>query len=251
MNSNRARSRSLSAVRQASTFWHGVQRSGERRGVTALDPDNVGTAAHAKASRQLWIWTLRSVLAARQSPGMAVAAAAAPMDRFIIRIPRLTQTYVCFRQRPNFSMVALGSQLTITEHLEGSGVPQHTTMIAIVDDDAAVRVSTGNLIRSIGFDALLCASGEELLSSSRLDGTSCVITDVQMPGMSGLDLQDQLQARGYRMPIIFITAYPNERTRRHVFAAGAAGYFSKPFDGTALIECLDNALNESRDGNPD
>jgi FixJ family two-component response regulator len=121
----------------------------------------------------------------------------------------------------------------------------HIPMIAVVDDDEAVRASTANLIRSLGFDADLFASGEELFRSHRIDDTCCVITDVQMPGMTGLELQRLLLASRHTMPIIFITAYPDERTRRDALAAGAVGFFSKPFDSAALIGCIENALNES------
>ena len=118
----------------------------------------------------------------------------------------------------------------------------HIPIIAIVDDDEAVRASTANLLRSLGFGADAFASGEELLSSHRIDDASCVITDMQMPGMTGLELQRLLMAGHHTMPVIFITAYPAERTRRDALAAGAVGFFSKPFDGAALIECIENAL---------
>jgi FixJ family two-component response regulator len=121
----------------------------------------------------------------------------------------------------------------------------HTPMIAVVDDDEAVRSSIANLIRSHGFSADPFASGEELLRSRRLDDACCIITDMQMPGMTGLELQGLLLAHRHPMSIIFITAYPEERTRRHALAAGAAGFFSKPFDGAALIRCIENALKES------
>ncbi|MES0101806.1 response regulator [Mesorhizobium sp. M0019] len=126
----------------------------------------------------------------------------------------------------------------------------HIPTIAIVDDDEAVRASTANLIRSLGLRADAFASGEELLRSYRIDDTCCVITDVQMPGMTGLELQRLLLARCRTMPVIFITAYPEERTRRDALAGGAVGFFSKPFDGNALIDCIENALNGSGGGKP-
>jgi FixJ family two-component response regulator len=121
----------------------------------------------------------------------------------------------------------------------------HIPIIAIVDDDEAVRASTANLVRSLGFGAEAFASGEELLSSHRIDDARCVIADVQMPGMTGLELQRLLLACHHATPVIFITAYPEERIRRDALAAGAVGFFSKPFDGAALIECIQNALNGS------
>ncbi|MEI9413462.1 response regulator [Mesorhizobium sp. Cs1299R1N1] len=124
-------------------------------------------------------------------------------------------------------------------------------MIAIVDDDGAVRTSTANLMRSAGYEAISFASGEELLDSARLNQVNCVITDVQMPGMSGLKLQDALLARRYKRPIIFITAYPEERDRRQAFCAGALAFFSKPFDGTEMLECVSKAVNAQSDSRPD
>ena len=124
-------------------------------------------------------------------------------------------------------------------------------IIAVVDDDVAVRSSAANLIRSLGFKALPFASGEELMGSPSLDEIACVITDVQMPGMTGLELQSHLLASSRRVPIIFITAYPDERARRHALAAGAIGFFSKPFEGAAMIRCIDTALSSARAGSPE
>ncbi|KAA3451676.1 two-component system response regulator [Mesorhizobium sp. SARCC-RB16n] len=123
-------------------------------------------------------------------------------------------------------------------------------LIAIVDDDGAVRTSTANLMRSAGYEAISFASGEELLDSARLNQVNCVITDVQMPGMSGLKLQDALLARRYTRPIIFITAYPEERDRCQAFAAGALAFFSKPFDGTEMLECVSKAVNAQSESRP-
>ncbi len=115
-------------------------------------------------------------------------------------------------------------------------------LISIIDDDEAVRVATENLVRSLGFGANTFSSAEEFLKSSRLEETSCVITDVHMPGMTGVELQTRLLALGHDLPMIFITAFPEERTRERVHAAGAIGFLSKPFDGGAMIQCIDRAL---------
>jgi FixJ family two-component response regulator len=120
------------------------------------------------------------------------------------------------------------------------------TLISIIDDDEAVRAATENLVRSLGFVASTFASAEEFLNSSRLEETSCVITDVHMPGMTGVELQSYLLAHGHNLPMIFITAFPEDRTRERVRAAGAVGFLSKPFDGGAMIQCIDKALG--RDG---
>src|SRR6516162_3215379 len=109
-------------------------------------------------------------------------------------------------------------------------------MISIVDDDPFVRQATGSLVQSMGYRSATFASAEEFLQSSYIDETACLITDVQMPGLSGVDLQRVLIAGGNRTPMIFITAYFDERIRRSVMEAGAIAYLSKPFDDESLIE---------------
>ncbi len=115
-------------------------------------------------------------------------------------------------------------------------------MIAIVDDDVAVREATKELIGALGYRAAAFASAEEFLASDQLDVTACLITDVQMPGLSGVDLQRKLVAEGRNMPIIFITAFADERTRKQVLGAGAVGFLSKPCREELLIGCLSKAL---------
>jgi FixJ family two-component response regulator len=117
-----------------------------------------------------------------------------------------------------------------------------TPVISIVDDDDSVRTAMSSLVRSLGYEACVFASAEAFLASPRLQDTACLIADIQMPGMSGLDLQSELQARQRRIPIIFITAFPEERIRKRAEAAGAVGFFSKPVDGHVIIGCLDSAL---------
>ena len=114
-------------------------------------------------------------------------------------------------------------------------------MITIVDDDESVRESTKALVRSLGYDARAFASAEEFLDSS-LDDSSCLILDVQMKGLSGIELQEILIAQGRRTPIIFVTAFPNERTRDQALNAGAIGFLSKPFSNEKLEKFLDLAL---------
>ena len=115
-------------------------------------------------------------------------------------------------------------------------------MISIVDDDASVREAMLGLVRSLGFDAATFSSAEDFLQSDQLARTLCLITDVQMPGLSGVELQTHLISRGNAIPIIFITAFPEERIEARVREAGAIGFLSKPFDDETLIECLDRAL---------
>lgn len=115
-------------------------------------------------------------------------------------------------------------------------------VISIIDDDESVRDATQRLVRSLGFSAHTFASPEEYLQSPRLNDTACLIADVQMPGMSGVDLQSHLAAQGRYTPMIFITAFPDERIRARAMQAGAVAFLSKPFDGPTLIHCLDKAL---------
>ena len=114
-------------------------------------------------------------------------------------------------------------------------------MISIVDDDESVRELTKALVRSLGYTARTFASAEEFLGSDP-DSTSCLIVDIQMKGLSGVELQDRLKAEGRRIPIIFITAFADERTRSHVLEAGAIGFLRKPFSDDKLIHCIDSAL---------
>jgi len=115
-------------------------------------------------------------------------------------------------------------------------------VISIIDDDPSVRKATDGLVRSLGYRSLTFASAEDFLESDHIEDTSCVITDVQMPGLSGVELQTVLIARGARMPMIFITAFPEDRIRRSVLEAGAVGFLSKPFEEAVLIEHLQTAL---------
>ena len=115
-------------------------------------------------------------------------------------------------------------------------------MIAIVDDDDAVREAMKFLMRSLGYHASTFGSADEFLNSEQVDDTSCLITDVQMPGLSGLDLQDRLIAGGHRIPIIFITGYPDENVRIRAMKAGALAFLTKPINPDHLVDHLEKAL---------
>ncbi|SEF10292.1 Response regulator receiver domain-containing protein [Rhizobiales bacterium GAS191] len=115
-------------------------------------------------------------------------------------------------------------------------------IVSIIDDDASVRVAMEGLVRSLGFVACAFESAEDFLRSPRVDETSCLITDVQMPGMNGLELQSHLLAQGRRLPIIFITAFPEQSIRQRAQAAGALAFLEKPFDGETMVGLLHKAL---------
>ena len=117
-----------------------------------------------------------------------------------------------------------------------------TAKIAIVDDDDAVREAMKLLVRSLGYHASTFGSADEFLNSGQVDDTSCLITDVQMPGLSGVELQDRLIARGHRIPIIFITGYPDENVRTRVMKAGALAFLTKPINPHQLLDHLEKAL---------
>jgi FixJ family two-component response regulator len=126
----------------------------------------------------------------------------------------------------------------------GGRVPEDR-LISIVDDDASVREALRALVRSLGYKAATFSSAELFLQSEVIAETACLITDLQMPGMGGLELQEELRSRGCRTPVIVITAYPDEKQRTRALNAGAVGFLSKPFDDEALIGCLTAAIRRS------
>jgi FixJ family two-component response regulator len=116
-------------------------------------------------------------------------------------------------------------------------------VISIIDDDASVREATARLVRSLGHAAAVFSSAEEYLESAQGRDSACLISDLHMPGMSGTELQSRLIAEGRQTPMIFMTAYFEEKVRDRVMDAGASGFLRKPFDDESLIACLDRALN--------
>jgi FixJ family two-component response regulator len=115
-------------------------------------------------------------------------------------------------------------------------------LIAIVDDDESVREATKTFVRSLGHQASTFASAEEFLKSEQVHDTSCLITDVQMPGLSGIDLQDHLVARGHSIPTIFMTGYPDVSVQARAMKAGAVGFLKKPLNPDHFIGCIEKAL---------
>jgi FixJ family two-component response regulator len=120
-------------------------------------------------------------------------------------------------------------------------------IISVVDDDASVRAATARLLGTLGFSTHAFASAQEFLLSARLHETSCLIADVEMPGMSGLELQEYLIANGHNTPMIFITAFPEERIRTRAMEAGAIDFLSKPFDEPRLLDSVERALKRHKD----
>ncbi|MGE8365063.1 response regulator transcription factor [Cupriavidus sp.] len=120
-----------------------------------------------------------------------------------------------------------------------------TPVIAIVDDDASVRQALGSLLRSFDMVVELYASGNDLLQSHNLDAVSCLVTDVQMPAMNGFALCEALRKRGLPIPVIFMTAFPEESYRQRAEALGAICFLSKPFMDPEIIQCIGIALARS------
>jgi len=118
-------------------------------------------------------------------------------------------------------------------------------LISIVDDDDAIRNSLDDLIRSIGLRTQSFASAEAFIRSNQAPDTACLILDVRMPGMNGLDLQRQIVAGNWRMPIIFITSHADDDARARALKAGAVAFLYKPFREEELINAIDAALKHS------
>jgi len=118
-------------------------------------------------------------------------------------------------------------------------------LVAIVDDDQSVRESLPDLIKMTGFSSKAFCSAEQFLASDCVAQTRCLILDVAMAGMSGPDLQRELTRRGFRIPIVFITAQNDERLRAHLLEQGAVACLFKPFSDTAMLEAVTAAISES------
>jgi len=119
-------------------------------------------------------------------------------------------------------------------------------LISIVDDDESVREAAKGLMKSLGYAAETFPSAEDFLQSQQVPRTACLIADVNMPGMSGLDLHRHLSTSGKRIPTILITAYPDNGVRDRALNAGVICYLSKPFDEGDLLSCIHSALPSDR-----
>ena len=121
-------------------------------------------------------------------------------------------------------------------------------LISVIDDDQSVRKTTALLVESFGFRAEAFESAEAFLRSGRLQVTSCLIVDIRMPGMNGLQLQSQLAASGCRIPIIFITAYDDKESRGRAMQAGAVAFLGKPFSDEQLLQTIRSTLRPDKGG---
>jgi FixJ family two-component response regulator len=121
-------------------------------------------------------------------------------------------------------------------------VPQKP-LIACVDDDVSAREALEGFLKAFGFSPGVFSSAEEFLESDRLDETSCLITDVHLRGLSGLQLQSRLAALGYPIPVIVITAFPDDRVRERALRAGAVCFLNKPFNTEDLLTCIRSTLD--------
>jgi FixJ family two-component response regulator len=132
---------------------------------------------------------------------------------------------------------------TLRPHLE-----VRKNLISLVDDDERIRRTTTLLIESFGYHAAAFESAEAFLKSGQLHETSCIVVDLQMPGMNGLQLQSHLAAVGYKIPIIFITAYDNKESRQQALQAGAVAFLGKPYSDELLLQALRGALRQDEGG---
>ncbi len=129
--------------------------------------------------------------------------------------------------------------------LGGKDSRLNNRVISIIDDDDLVRDAVQGLVRSLGYSAAAFASAEDYLQSDSVGESCCLITDVQMPGMGGVELQEFLIAESNPIPIIFMTAFFDEKVRARVLKAGGCCYLKKPLDENILVQCLEKALKRA------
>ncbi len=124
-------------------------------------------------------------------------------------------------------------------------------LVAVVDDDPSIRSATSDLLKAAGFTPAAFEDAESFLGSPTRAGVVCLVADMRMPGMSGLELYAALVAAGQAIPTVIITAHPEELTRSRARAAGICCYLSKPFAPDELLECVDKAVVASRGALPE
>jgi FixJ family two-component response regulator len=139
--------------------------------------------------------------------------------------------------------------LILDKHVHPKGEKlRKPPIISIVDDDDSVRGALKSLVRSLGYDTATFSSAEEYLDSEALQDTSCLIADIQMSGMNGIELHERLIRDGHPTKVIFITGFPEETLRARALESGAVGFLRKPFDDNCLIKYLDKVFEAT--GNP-
>lgn len=121
-------------------------------------------------------------------------------------------------------------------------------LVAVVDDDESVRVAIRNVLRSAGLRAETYASAEDFLDTGHPEDSDCVVLDIRMPGMSGLQLQRRLADDGHAIPTIFVTAYADESARHQAIEAGASAFLRKPFDPKGLLRSVESVLSRTKQG---
>jgi FixJ family two-component response regulator len=119
-------------------------------------------------------------------------------------------------------------------------------LVSVVDDDESVRDAIKNVLRSAGLRAETYASAEDFLDTGHPENSDCVILDIRMPGMNGLQLQRRLTDDGYAIPTIFVTAYADESSRQQAVKAGASAFLLKPFDPNGLLRSVQSVLSRAK-----
>jgi len=122
------------------------------------------------------------------------------------------------------------------------------SVISVIDDDASVRAATDNLLSSLGYIVHTFASAEEFLQSPGLHDCACVVADVHMTGMTGLNLLGRMRSQGHNTPFVFITAFPEDGVRDRALRVGAVGFLAKPYSAPDLIKCVETAVRDGGAG---
>ena len=158
--------------------------------------------------------------------------------------PRRSDNHASFARQtiPSDRNLRVAKELRLSKTSNDGAGMSNAPLIGIVDDDALVLDGIEALVESLGYNPATFMSAEHFLRSDVIVETTCLITDVQMPGLSGLELQEALQSLGHQTPVIVITGYPNEKHRTRALENGAVGYLSKPLDEQTLIDCLTVAI---------
>ena len=127
----------------------------------------------------------------------------------------------------------------------GGGMPQNLFTVYVVDDDESIRRALKRLLRSVGHHAVTFDSAEEFMDWAPEGGAGCLVLDIRLPGMTGLDLHEKLSASGMKYPVIFMTAHDNSQWRQRAKEAGAIAYLKKPFDEQLLLDAIQLACHEA------